>query len=119
MRIKTSSTVFAFPRAVALVASTAHAEQAKKQTKPAGGTPMKIDSPNMATSIRDWHPEFGAAMTRTAPTTPTMSCTCGKAITQTATTTTPPGPGGNRGNRSAKPTERAREVPLDSIRPKA
>ena len=117
MRIKRSFTVFAFPLAVALVASTAHAEQANKQTKPAGGTPMKIDSPNMATSIRDWHPELGAATTRSAPTTPTTSCTCGKTVTQTASTTTPAGQCGNREDRSGKPTERAREVPLGSIRP--
>ena len=117
MAFKRAVSMLAFLAALAVVVSAAHAKPVKEQPKPAGGTPMKIDSPIMATSIRDWHPELGAATTRSAPTTPTTSCTCGKTVTQTATATTPAGQCGNRENRSGKPTERAREVPLGSIRP--
>jgi hypothetical protein len=131
MAIRRFPSVFALPLAVALVASTAHAEQARKQPKPAGGTPLKVDSPNMAMSIRDWHPELAAASPRTTATT-TCNCPCGKNATQTATTTAAPGgkpimqtatysnPAGQRGNqgkRSGKPLERASEVPLSSLRP--
>ena len=112
MTFKRSVSMLAFLAALAVVASAAHAKPVKEQPKPAGGTPMKIDSPIMATSIRDWHPELGAATTRSAPTT---SCTCGKTVTQTASTTTPAGQRGNGGRRSAKPLERAQEVPLESI----
>jgi hypothetical protein len=117
MTIKRSFVELAVTLVVALIASTAHAEQVKTQTEPAGRGVIKVDSPNMATSVRDWHPELNAAATPSAPTTPTISCTCGKTITQTATNTTPTGQSGNRGNRSGKPTERAQEVPLSSIRP--
>ena len=127
MAFKRSVSMLAFLAALAVVASAAHAKPVKEQPKPADRASMKVDSPNMATSIRDWHPELDAATTRSAPTTPTTSCTCGKTVTQTATTrqtttttqtastTTPAEQSGNRGRRSAKPLGRAQEVPLESI----
>lgn len=129
MTIKRPVSVLALTMAVALVASPVPAKPAKEQTKSVDRAPTKIDSPNMATSVRDWHPELGAVATRAAPTT---SCTCGKnntktattaiapggkTVTQTVTNTGPTGQRGTRGKRSAKPLERAREVPLSSLRP--
>jgi hypothetical protein len=127
MAFNRSVWMLAFLAALAVVASAAHAKPVKEQPKPADGAPMNVDSPIIATSVRDWHPELDAATTRSAPTTPTTSCTCGKTVTQTATTrqtatstqtastTTPAGQRGNGGRRSAKPLERAQEVPLESI----
>lgn len=133
MTIKRCLSVFAL---VVLVASSAHAEHAKREVKPTD----KATPKTAATSIRDWHPQLNAATPRTAP---TMTCTCGKTSTQTATpatpatprtapTTTVPGgktitqttttatPAGQRtrqGKGSSNPSERAQEVPLRSLRP--
>ena len=127
MAFKRAVSMLAFLAALAVVASAAHAKPVEEQPKPADRAPVNADSPNMATSVRDWHPELDATTTRSAPTAPTTSCTCGKAIaqtattrqtataTQTASTTTPAGQRGNGGRRSAKPLERAQEVPLESI----
>ena len=127
MTFKRSASMLAFLAALAVVSSAAHAKPVKDQPKPADKAPMMVDSPNMATSVRDWHPELDAATTRSAPTTPTTNCTCGKTVTQTATTRqmttttqtastmTPAGQRGNRGRRTAKPLERAQEVLLESV----
>jgi hypothetical protein len=127
MKSGSSFSVFALPLAVALVATTAHAEQAKKQPKPASIAPLKVDSPNMATSVRDWHPELNPRTAQTTRTASAIGCTCGKSTaqtatarqtataTQTATNMTAVGQRGNPMNRSGKRMERAREVPLASI----
>ena len=135
MTINRAYWVLALPLALALGASPAAAGQAKTQAKPADEpTQLKVDSPNMATSISDWHTELGKAPARTAP---ALGCTCGQSKTQTATTdtpqaasaqsgrtatqiatnTAPSGQRGGRGKNSAKPTQRAQEVPLRSLRP--
>jgi len=106
MTIHRSLLVFAFPLAIALAASTAHARPVKQDTttaKPA--TPAKTGiavqvSPNVATSVKDWHPELNGKTAATAHTT------------AAALNRQPP----HRGNRSEKPAERAQEVPLSSVK---
>jgi hypothetical protein len=113
--------MFAFPLATVLAASSAQAQPAKP------GQFIAV-SPTMATSVHDWHPELNPATKQTAPSTPTIGCTCGKSVTQTATSTaartptTRTAPAATamqrapQGKGSAKPSERAQEIPLASVR---
>ena len=64
MTINRSFLMFALPVGIAFCASTAQAEPAK-----ANGV-VKTESPKMATSIRDWHPELNGKTTA-AQATPT------------------------------------------------
>jgi len=112
--LKRSFAVLGLSLAVALAATTAHAGQAKKQTTtPSKPAQVKVDSPNMARSISDWHTELGTAPQRT---TSTASAPSGRTVTQPATNVEPASQRGNRGKEPAKPSERAREIPLRSIK---
>jgi len=93
--------MFALPVALAAVPSFAQGEPVKAQTK----TTFKIESPTMARSVRDWHPELGGKTTADKATTPPS-----EEMTESPATvggpTPPPG----------KRSEPAKEVPLKSIR---
>jgi hypothetical protein len=112
MTIRRAYWVLALPLTLALATSPAAAGQAKTLAKPADKpAQLKVDSPNMATSISDWHAELGKAPARTA------SAQSGRTATQIATNTAPSDQRGNRGKNSARPTQRAQEVPIRSLRP--
>ena len=122
MKIKRSLSVVALPLALALIASPASAKPPKQEpTTSKTGLGVQV-SDNVATSVKDWHPELNAATQKAAPTTTTIGCTCGKPNTQTAATTTatnsyPAGQRVNRGKGSGTTGERAQEIPLSSIKP--
>ena len=112
MTIRRSFAALVLGLATPLVASTGHA--------------ARVDSPTMAKSVRDWHPELFASAPRSAP---TIGCTCGRTMTQTApapvgrtvaqtaTNAGPSDPRRYRGSRSGRRVERAQEIPLRSLRP--
>jgi hypothetical protein len=109
-----SVAMFALPLALALASSTAHAKGAKEKATPTGKpAQIKVDSPTMATSISDWHTELGGAKGKTSPSKTTQTAT---AVRQTAPATAQSTQRSTQVSASGKPAERARGVPLTSVK---
>jgi hypothetical protein len=119
MSVKRLVSVLVFPLALAVAASPASAESSA-QTKPPTPVPVKVDSPNMVKSIRDWHPELNPQAAR--PTEASKGPACDKTNAQPTAATQSAANGLQTAQRppqvsaSGKPAERAREIPLDSVK---
>ena len=116
MKINRSLIMFALPVALAVVPASAQGEPVIAEAgkpKPVAKTTFKVESPTMARSIRDWHPEPGGKTTAAqAPTTAKDGESTMPPATEmaesAATRGVPPTPVGKR-------SEPAQEVPLKSI----